>query len=247
MTVLDRLFSLQGKVALVAGASRGIGAAIASGLADAGAAVMALGRSASSEVTVPYRQCDVRDLVAFRNACEQLMANHGRIDIYLHAAGITLQDEERIDPVRYFQTTVETNLTSVYLCTQAAGEYISRNGGGSVILITSIGSMLGFPGNPAYVASKGGLRMLAKALAIDLAPQNIRVNTIAPGYIRTAMTEGSYKDPVARNIRLNRMLIPRWGSPEDLVGAAIFLAADASAYVTGQDIVVDGGWTAKGL
>jgi gluconate 5-dehydrogenase len=121
------------------------------------------------------------------------------------------------------------------------------NGGGSIINVTSIGSVLGFPDNPAYVASKGGLRLLTKALAMDLASYSIRVNNLAPGYIRTDMTKSSFEDPVRYAERLQGMIIKRWGNPEDLAGAAIFLASDASAYITGIDLFVDGGWTAKGL
>jgi gluconate 5-dehydrogenase len=124
---------------------------------------------------------------------------------------------------------------------------MERSGGGSIINVTSIGAVQGFPGNPGYVASKGGLRLLTKALALDLADKNIRVNNLAPGYIHTAMTDKSFNDPQRHQERLARMMLKRWGKPDDLIGAAIFLASEASAYVTGQDIFVDGGWTAKGL
>jgi gluconate 5-dehydrogenase len=119
--------------------------------------------------------------------------------------------------------------------------------GGSIINITSIGSVQGFPGNPGYVASKGGLRMLSKSLAIDFSKDNIRVNNIAPGYILTDMTKDSQTDPVLYQERLDRMIIQRWGRTEDIVGAAIYLASNASSYVTGIDLIIDGGWTAKGL
>jgi len=119
--------------------------------------------------------------------------------------------------------------------------------GGSIINITSIGSVVGFPGNPGYVASKGGLRMMTKALAVDYGQAGIRVNAIAPGYIETAMTAGSFADPELHEQRRRHTCLGRWGSVSDMVGAAIFLASDASSYVTGQDLIVDGGWTAKGL
>lgn len=119
--------------------------------------------------------------------------------------------------------------------------------GGSVINITSIGSYLGFPGNPAYIASKGGIRALTKALALDYASKKIRVNNIVPGYIHTPMAEKSYLDEKSNRERLDRMMIKRWGEAEDLVGAAIYLSSDASSYVTGIDLIIDGGWTAKGL
>ena len=107
--------------------------------------------------------------------------------------------------------------------------------------------MLGFPNNPGYVAAKGGLRMLTKALAVDHGADDIRVNNLAPGYVHTDMTKTSWADAAAREDRARHTVLGRWGEPQDLVGAAIFLASDASSYVTGQDIFVDGGWTAKGL
>jgi gluconate 5-dehydrogenase len=118
---------------------------------------------------------------------------------------------------------------------------------GSIINITSINSIIGFPGNPGYVASKGGLRMLTKALSIDLANRGIRVNAIMLGYFRTTMTASSYADLTLRSKRLKQMVIQRYGEPKEVVGAAIFLASEASSYITGQDICIDGGWTAKGM
>ena len=119
--------------------------------------------------------------------------------------------------------------------------------GGSIINITSLASMMGMPGNPGYVASKGGLGMLTKGLAIDLARDNIRVNNIIPGYILTDMTSKSYSDQKLKKLRDQRMIKNRWGQPKDLAGAVILLASDASDYITGTDIIVDGGWSAKGL
>ena len=118
---------------------------------------------------------------------------------------------------------------------------------GSIVAVTSIGSILAFPNNPGYIAAKGGLRMMSKALALDLGPSNIRVNSILPGYINTEMTATSYNDPISRESRASRTMLGRWGEANDLVGAAIFLASDASQYITGTDLIVDGGWTAKGL
>jgi gluconate 5-dehydrogenase len=120
-------------------------------------------------------------------------------------------------------------------------------GAGSIINVTSIGSLVGFPDNPGYVAAKGGLRMLTRALAIDLGRSGIRVNNLAPGYVRTGMTARSYDDPQLNAQRTEHTILGRWGVPEDMVGPAVFLASDASAYMTGQDLIVDGGWTAKGL
>jgi NAD(P)-dependent dehydrogenase (short-subunit alcohol dehydrogenase family) len=247
--LVEKLFSLKGRVALVSGASRGIGAAIANGLAGAGATVVGCGRSANAAENAgfAYRPCDVTDTAGFRALCDGIVREHGRIDIYVHAAGITLPDAGPAAREENFDRTIEVNLSAAYRSSLAVAEAMQRQGRGSIVHVTSIGSVLGFPGNPAYVASKGGLRMLTKALALDLGPKNIRVNSLVPGYVRTAMTEKSYQDPERRRQRTERTMLGRWGEPGDLVGAAIFLASDASAYVTGQDLFVDGGWTAKGL
>jgi NAD(P)-dependent dehydrogenase (short-subunit alcohol dehydrogenase family) len=119
--------------------------------------------------------------------------------------------------------------------------------GGSIINITSIGAELGFPDNPAYVAAKGALKQLTRSLALDLGSFGIRVNNIGPGYFRTDMTNGSWNDPQLKEDRTRRTILGRWGQPEDLAGAVIFLASDASRYITGQDLYMDGGWLAKGL
>ncbi len=248
---LETLFSLRGKVALVTGASRGIGAALVQALAAAGAYTVGLGRSAEPSAKFPggteYRQCDILDGDHFSLVCTSIFESHGRLDVLINAAGITLPKRDGADAVHDFERTIATNLVAVHHCCQAAAGLMKRGKGGSIINVTSIGSVLGFPGNPAYVASKGGLRMLTKALAMDLASEHIRVNNLAPGYIRTDMTEASFQDPARHSERLEHMMIKRWGMPEDLAGAAIFLASDASAYVTGTDLFVDGGWTAKGL
>jgi NAD(P)-dependent dehydrogenase (short-subunit alcohol dehydrogenase family) len=244
-----QLFSLDGKVALVSGASRGIGLAVAQGLAQAGARVYALGRSVTPDDAqdINYQSCDVTDGADFERVCNQIYGAHDRLNVYVHAAGITLPERAQHQPLDAFAQTIEVNLIAAYRCCLTAAGYAEKSGGGSIINVTSIGSELGFPGNPGYVASKGGLRALTKALAVDLGAKNIRVNNLAPGYIRTAMTEKSYADPAKRDERMQRMILQRWGTPQDLIGAAIFLASDASAYVTGQDLFVDGGWTAKGL
>jgi len=250
-TFLENLFSLRGRVALVSGASRGIGMAIARGLEKAGATVVGTGTSAAAAEAptgnLSYERCDIVDNAGFRALCEALQRKHGGLHIYIHAAAISLPGGVSADADDNFDRTIDTNLKAAYHCCRTVSAYMERSGGGSIINVTSIGAVQGFPGNPGYVASKGGLRLLTKALALDLAGKNIRVNNLAPGYIHTAMTDKSFKDPQRHQERLARMMLQRWGRPDDLVGAAIFLASEASAYVTGQDIFVDGGWTAKGL
>ena len=244
------LFSLEGKVALVAGGSRGIGRAIAIGLGQAGASVIAIGRTPTQAIDevdrVSYRSIDITDQAGFKGLCSDISNKHGQIDIYVHAAGISFpaMESSQAEADR-FATTVNTNLVAPFQCVGSVTPYMKPSG--SVILISSINATLGFPANPGYVAAKGGLTAMTRALAVDLGKRQIRVNSIAPGYVHTKMTELSYQDPDTHKERMRRTILGRWGEPEDLAGAAIFLASKASAYVTGQEILVDGGWSVKGL
>ena len=250
MSVSVDLFRLDGRVAIVTGASRGIGNAIAQGLASAGAIVFGIGRSPelqSGSADFRYRTCDVTDSVAFSRLVKDIFAEQGRIDILVNAAGITLPVQVAGDPSSAFRQTIACNLTAVFDCCRQVITCMQQGGYGSIINVTSIGATLGFPGNPGYVASKGGLAALTRALALDYGTQGIRVNSLVPGYVRTAMTEGSYAHPERRQARAERTMLGRWGKPEELVGASIFLGSPASSYVTGTEIFVDGGWTAKGL
>ena len=247
MSALD-LFSLKGRVVLVSGASRGIGLAIAQGLQETGAQVLGFSRSAAPpNVSFDYQVCDITDGEAFDRLVKRAHADHGRIDGYLHVAGVTNPTTEMAQGDDAFSVTMDVNLSSAYRCCRSVGQVMAAQKSGSIAVVTSIGALQGFPGNPAYVASKGGLRMLSKALALDWGGLNIRVNALAPGYIETDMTKGSFNDPAKREARSARTMLGRWGKASELVGAAIFLMSDASSYMTGADLVVDGGWTAKGL
>ncbi len=245
--VIGQLFSLNGRSVIVTGASRGIGWALADGLARAGGRVLALARSAGPQTPLPagvtYRSCDVANDGAFAECLDRLMGETGRLDVLINAAGIST-DGDGLDA---FDHTLSVNLRGPYLCAQSAGAVMRNAGRGSIINVTSLGAFRGFPNNPGYVAAKGGLSQLTRALACDYGPDGVRVNNLVPGYIATDMTATSFADPLANERRRVHTMLGRWGAASDLVGAAIFLASDASAYVTGQDIVVDGGWLAKGL
>jgi gluconate 5-dehydrogenase len=244
--VLD-MFSLTGNIAIVTGASRGIGYALANGLAAAGATVIAIARSAEPPGLHPairYIRADVS--AAIGAVFSNIAASHGRIDVLVNAAGISLAAAAE-DTARQanFEQTLQVNLAAPFACCLAARPHMPT--GASIINVTSIGSLIGFPDNPGYVAAKGGLRMMTRALAVDYGASGIRVNALAPGYIHTEMTAKSHADPMEHERRRRHTCLGRWGHTDDLVGAAIFLASNASAYMTGQDLIIDGGWTAKGL
>ena len=241
-----KAFSLEGKTALVTGASRGIGAAIAHGLAASGATVFGISRSGTAPQGVAAIACDLADDAAIRRTFDELSKNNDRLDVLVNAAGISLPAGSK-DELQRFRDTLATDLTGVYATILAAYPLLKKTGGGSIINVTSINSIRGFPGNPGYVAAKAGLAGLTRALATDYASDGIRVNALAPGYVATEMTAASFADPALHEDRRRHTMLGRWGNPDDLVGAAIFLASPASAYMTGQELFIDGGWTTKGL
>lgn len=240
-------FSLAGKTAVVTGASRGIGAAIAAGLKEAGATVFGLSRSGTAPDGVTPIACDLADDAAVERAFAAVAAASGRLDVLVNAAGISLAPSTTRSELARFRATLATDLTGVYATILTAYPLLKQAGTGSIINVTSINSVRGFPGNPGYVAAKAGLAGLTRALAADYAADGIRVNALAPGYVATEMTAKSFADPVLHEDRRRHTMLGRWGEPADMVGAAVFLASPASAYVTGQELFVDGGWTAKGL
>jgi len=245
---VDELFSVEGKTVLVTGASRGIGAEIAISFKQSGANLVCLSRSNFPKITElkdSYYQCDITNSDRFNEICNNAVEKYGSIDIFINAAGVTIPVSDQDNSDMVFRKTIDINLVASYKCSKVVSRHMLN--GGSIIHITSICSVQGFPNNPGYIASKGGLRMLSKSLALDFSKYNIRVNNIVPGYIATDMTKTSREDPILYEDRLKRMIIPRWGETKDIVGAAIYLASNASSYVTGIDLVVDGGWTAKGL
>ena len=232
------LFSLDSKVALVTGAANGNGKAIASGFKEAGASVISLDLENADVV------CDVTDY----DKMEVVLSSLDKVDILVNNAGVTYPAPFLSYPDDEWDRTYEVNLKAPFKLMQLVGEKMKTNKcGGSIINITSLNAELAFPDNPAYMAFKGALKQLTKSAAIDLGKYDIRVNNIGPGYFKTNMTRASWEDKEKYNARKKRTMLNRWGSPADLVGIAVFLASDASSYITSQDIYVDGGWSAKGL
>lgn len=250
---LKDLFSLEGRVAIVTGASRGIGAAIAEMFSAAGATVIGIGRSeqpdAASRHDIQYQRCDITDSDAFKAVCESAMERHGRLDCLVNNAGIFIPAKNPGDRLNAFDGQIEANLKAAYACAIAASDLmISASNGGSIINITSIGGVRGFSGLAGYAASKGGLEQLTRAMAMDLGAHNIRVNNIAPGYIITDMNKHTLTtDPEGRARRLKRLILKRHGETSEVASAALFLASPAGAYLTGDTLHVDGGWHAQGM
>ncbi len=252
----DKLFSLRAKVAVVTGAARGNGEAIARAFLEAGAVVYFLDLL-EKELSVLRRKiksprarfavADVTDTAGMGRVLKEIFAREKRLDILVNNAGITLPEPARTYSADKWARTQAVNLEAPFRISQLAFPFLRRSGGGVIINLTSIHSELGGSDNPAYAASKGGLKQLTKSLALDWAKYNIRVNNLGLGYFRTAMTRRSYANPRLRALRSARMMLGRWGEGGDLAGPAVFLASDASRYMTGQDLYIDGGLLSKGI
>jgi 2-deoxy-D-gluconate 3-dehydrogenase len=247
------LFRLDGKVALVTGAATGIGAAIAVGLAQAGASVACHGNRRAATQTAEAIgakaaafQADLASTTGPQQLFEEVIAKFGRVDILVNNAGMIHREVAEKYPLDMWQQVLQVNLTSVFQLSQLAGrDMLERNAPGKIVNIASLLSFQGGIRVPAYAASKGAVAQLTKAFANEWAGRNIQVNAIAPGYFATTNTEALQADETRNRQILERIPAGRWGKPEELAGAALFLASPASDYVTGHVLVVDGGWMAR--
>ena len=252
--ILDS-FKLDGKVALVTGASAGLGAAIAVALAEAGADVAAHGNSRAPDATCQSieltgrRTLPVLGNLADKAVPEQLikqtLAHFGQLDILVNNAG-TIRRAPAVDySEEDWATVIEVNLSSVFRMCQLAGRHMIKRGSGKIVNIASLLSFQGGVTVPSYAASKGGVAQLTKALANEWAKYGINVNAIAPGYMRTDNTTALQADETRNRQILERIPAGRWGEPQDLAGPAVFLSSAASDYVHGHVLVVDGGWMGR--
>ena len=244
------IFSLEKKTALVTGGGRGIGAAIAVGLRDSGACVAVFDRSLPVKLPekIKYYTLDIGNRDELVVNFKRFLNDFREIDILVNNAGITLPAPSEEYAIENWYRTLDVNLSAAFFLCQLAGkQMIEQKKGGSIINLTSIGAAQGFPNNPAYGATKGGLKQLTKALATEWGKYGIRVNNLGPGYTHTPMNEKSWNDKKLRKLRQGCTLLGRWAEPEDMIGPVVFLASDASGYVTGIDLYVDGGWTTKGI
>lgn len=221
-----------------AGASVAVTARSADGLGRTKALIEAAGAKA---LAVPADVSVEGDLDAL---VETVLAEFGRIDILVNNVGTTARFPAEDFPLEEWERVMDVNVKSVFRLTQLVVRSMKKAGGGRIINTASLLSEIGVPLTAAYAASKGAVRQLTKAWAVEWAACNIRVNAIGPGYMRTEMTEALYRDEKRNETVMNRVAIKRWGAPEDVKGAVVYLASRASSYVTGQIIYVDGGWLA---
>jgi gluconate 5-dehydrogenase len=251
----DNRFSLDERVALVTGASRGLGFAMAKALAEAGATVVLNGREArtleekADDIRAEGWQAetaafDVTDHAAVAVAIQDIKQRHGGLDILIANAGIQHRRPLTEFATEDFQRVIDTNLTAVWVLAREAAKVMLPQKMGRIIITSSISAISARPTISAYVASKGAVTALTRALAVELGPQGITVNAIAPGYIATEMNSALIENKEFTDWVGKRTPAGRWGQPADLGGAAIFLASDAAAYVNGVLLPVDGGFLA---
>jgi NAD(P)-dependent dehydrogenase (short-subunit alcohol dehydrogenase family) len=250
-----RIFDLSGRVALVTGAGRGLGRAMALALASAGADVVVSGRTvsdldsaAASIAELGRAALPVAADVSAADQVEAMVAaaleRFGQIDILVNNAGINLPKPALEVELADWDRVLDVNLRGQFLVARAVGRHMVGRRYGRVINITSILATIAYHNQAAYAASKGALTQLAKVLAIEWAPHNVTVNCIGPTFFATEYTRPRFDDPGRRSFIQTRTPLGRWGEPEELAGAVIFLASDAAAFITGQTVFVDGGWLA---
>jgi 2-dehydro-3-deoxy-D-gluconate 5-dehydrogenase len=254
----NHLFDLTGRVAIVTGGNGGIGLGMARGLAAAGAAIVVVGRNEakSNAVVAQLTQggakaiaisADVTDKAAVDAMIARTQSEFGRIDILVNNAGINIRKPPHDLALAEWDSVIKTNLTSAFLCSQAAYPAMKQAGGGKIINIGSMMSIFGASFAPAYAASKGGIVQFTRACAVAWAPDNIQCNAILPGWIDTELTQNARREVDGLHDKvLARTPSARWGVGEDFAGIAVFLASRASDFVTGTAIPVDGGFSVQG-
>jgi NAD(P)-dependent dehydrogenase (short-subunit alcohol dehydrogenase family) len=251
------VFKLDGRVALITGGNRGLGFAMAKALAEAGADVAVTSRqkeraleSAANLAETTQRHTlglavDVTNAEQIESMVHSVVKEFGRIDILVNNAGINVRKPvEELDEVSW-DLVQDTNLKAPFLCSRAAASYMKEQHYGRVINVSSMMGLVALPERGAYCSSKGGLIQLTKVLALEWATHNITVNALCPGPFATELNIPVMNNPQANQFFLNHIALGRWGRPEELGGVIVFLASDASSFMTGAALVVDGGWTAE--
>jgi len=249
-------FRIDGKIALVTGCSRGIGKALAIGLAQAGADIVGVSATlqpaspVEREITALGRSfkgfaCDFSNRKSVYDLIHRLQTEAPRIDILVNNAGTIKRKPAAEHPDDYWDTVIDVNLNSQFILTREIGRGMIERGSGKIVFTASMLTFQGGVTVPGYAASKGAIGSLTKALANEWASRGVNVNAIAPGYIATDNTAALQADPDRNKAILSRIPAARWGKPEDLVGAVLFLCSSASDYVHGTILTVDGGWLGR--
>jgi len=251
----DPLFDVEGQVVLVSGGSRGIGRALAKGFAIRGAQVIITGREretvkeTAEQISpdggeVVGMVCDVSDCEAIKSLTIDVVDQFNRIDTLLNVAGINKRQPAVDFSEQEFDAIMDVNLKGAFFLAQAVGKQMIQQGGGCQINIGSVNSQRAFTNLLPYAISKYGIDQMTRSLAVEWGPKNVRVNTLAPGFILTDLTQKLWESEEMENWRRTNTPQQRIGTPEDMVGTALFLASNAAEYLTGQIIYVDGGFTA---
>jgi 2-dehydro-3-deoxy-D-gluconate 5-dehydrogenase len=252
--MMNHAFNLAGKVAVVTGGTRGIGQGIALGLAEAGADIVLLQRSTDTTTQEKIKglgvrcqivQCNLENLDEVKQAIPRAIEALGSVDILINNAGIQRRSPAVDFSEQDWDDVLTVNLKAVWFLCQQAGRHMLEKNNGKIINIASLVSFQGGVYVPAYASAKGAVGQLTKALANEWSSKGINVNAIVPGYIATEMNTALIDDPVRSRQILERIPTGRWGNPEDFKGPAVFLASDASNYVHGHLLAVDGGWLGR--
>jgi len=252
--ILDK-FNLKGKIALVTGANRGIGQYYSMALAEAGADIIGVSNETDFTETEKLIKgsgknlstyiCDMSNRANLYEFIKNVKSAFPAIDILVNNAGLILRKPISEHPDEYWDKVLELNLSAQFILTREIGKTMAERGYGKIIFIASLLSFQGGILVPGYAASKGGIKQLTMAFANEWAGKGVTVNAIAPGYIATDNTKALREDPVRNKAILDRIPAARWGKPEDLMGTIVFLASDASNYLNGSVITVDGGWMGR--
>ena len=247
------LFNLEGKTAVITGASRGLGKSMAIGLAKAGADVVVTDILDTSKTVSEIKKLNRKSLgleidVSNKSDVEAMVKNvlekFGKIDILVNNAGILRTGNAEVLDKEDWDKVLQVNLTGQFLCAQAVGRQMMKQKSGSIINIASIAGLGGYASSVPYSASKAGVILMTKTLAVEWGKYNVRVNAICPGVFATNMTDSYLKDKQFKDMIQNKVPLGRHAKPDELVGTVVYLASKASDYVTGHALVIDGGWTA---